>query len=1523
LDGVNGNDANNGSAAAQAVKTFARAKALLVGSMGASNLIVVIGTVTIAAPGESWDLSGYPNAVVQRGLGFTGYLVTVSSGRFLTLSDITIDGDKANVNITVNAMINNASGGRLDINPGTVIRNNNNDGVNNAGSCYMSGGEIFNNRYGINNASGTARSDEFIMTGGKISNNTSYGLYNSYLKYFRMSGGEIKGNGSHGVYDYNNHPSGVIEISGTAKISENGGSGFYPNSSSYYLDSLIISGGEICNNRSYGFSLFANRVSITGGTVSDNGNRGLNLTASTAAGTSSEISGMTINHNTGYGAYFLNFNEFTMSGGAISNNTSYGLYVTGVLTNTSSVFALTGGSITGNAGYGLYLEKYAGMTVENATVSRNGNIGIVVTNPADLPGTFAMPGGEVSFNNSYGLSLNNYLTYTISGNTQINNNLNTALYSNTLQPSYVSGNVLIRGNKSTGNAGGIYVVQGTVHISDNVTLEADTCMYYAGGIYVAAAGNAVISGNVQLRDCRQTGTSATSTYGGTAIYALGSISMTGGSITGCETPASTGSMFYGRGTVYVGGASGNVTLTDVTVRDNKAGYGGAVYVNSGGKITLDTDTVINNTTHYMTANSGTAYTSPGSGAIHLAGGSAGRLSLRDKCYIDGDIFIGSKSDTVYVDEALLSSDIGAFHLLAYHTTSSSTAVTALGTVVVSPNGTTVTDASQFLTRFTLMNQGIGRGLDKGGTDDRHIMIVNQFFIDCTNAVAGNGASPHTPFNSLTQPAFLTALGSAYTTVWVSGPVFTKQATTTLPVINQNSVNLRRYTGFAVTAQRYPAYDSVMVTVEPGHTLIVEGGNSAANTFTVSGEGGSALHDASLFKNNGTLTLRGYTNLFFNPTAGNGAAVYQNGTFNLSGNVSFDVYSTNTVYLTEGNVITVPAPLKMAAPVGITVETTPANTHVSGRILVTGTAANVPPGMENLFYNEIPVNPLPVGRLVNGADADLLFYIADRNVSGVPVYTTLQDAFDAAVSASNDEVRLYGDTREAVTVSKQLRYNSRGFSVSGSFTLDSLSRVQLLDDLLTDTLYIRATTFSNKALLDMNGFSPQITAAAYLDLRLPSDALTGDWYPVNLPFDARLTDIRDAADTLRQVLHLHDFGIAEYSPLRRALHGIGNQPSNPDNDWQYFTQPTMTNGAGYMVTASDIQTLRFKASSLNLFTTATAPLTYSTGPAAAAHHGINYVAQPLSMNAMIGGDIPPGSIVQVSNSLSSDRIGAASYVPMTVNASLVIAPYTNYFYQTANSGTVTYTPSSTAATVRSGSPTAVNTAALDCFDASHLAMTGQISSDVPVYYELRFYADEPSRYDALFVAANEFASKDRYEIGRDVAKMGALGNAPQIWSKDFDVALCANEALMEDGSAFIPLYIHTPAAGKEYMLKLQNKVNGREQLWLCRAGKPIQNLTETPSFTVTGTGDTTEEYSLRILSGVTANKPFDAGAIYVYAEKNAIIINGLQPNDAYQVYDISGRLHATGKAPASRTRIYTAPGAYLVQTNGLTFKVTVK
>ena len=1486
LNGVTGSDAFDGSTSALAVRTFSRARDRLYATNG--NYIIVVGEANLSNAGEisNWDLTQKSDAVVQRGVGYTGYIVHVPSGRSLTLSDIILDGNKANVfNSGVGAIVYGASS-TLTINEGTKIYNNDSYGVEyRYGKVYINGGEISNNNSNGLNLNMSARTDSLVMTGGRIVQNNIGGILNSNSnRYISITGGEISGNTGYGIF--NNTSSSyysLLKIGGTAQINNNTSNGV----EFYYLDSLIMEGGQINNNGGRGIhSYYCRNVLISGSEIKNNNSSGLLLNAMTASpGNSFYLSDSEITGNGSSGLSVGTYETSSISGTTISNNGDFGINCNGGMS-----FSLSESAINNNSTYAISISSFENLSFKRSEIINNNGYGITTTNNnAGVQAVTIVEDMNIESNAGVGISLNGFNSYNLSENIRIVGNRNGGVYSNTSLNSKITGDLLIKGNRAT-NGGGIMVSSGTVQIEGNVTLEADTCISNGGGIYVTATGILNISGEIKIKDC------VSSAGGGGAIYALGRLDMFGGQITGCKSSA--------YGTVFVTGTSSNVNLTGVKINDNTSMQGSAIFVNSGGRITLERDTIINNITTTL------AGIAPTTGDIHIAGGATGRFSLRDGCHINDTIFINTKQDAIFIDEALLTSPTGAFLLRARNdgNSSSNTLVTLPGTVVVSPNGTTVADASQFLSCFTLVNHGIGRGLDKGGTEEKHIIIVNQFFIDGTKPADGDGANPFKAFNRISQ--LTTAiLNSNYTTVWVSGPV-TITGNESLPSITAPHVNIRRYTGFDVAAQSFAAYDSVMFTINEGASLTIPGGNNLTNNFTISGEGGSSLSDASIFKNNGTLTISGNTTLFYNPTNGDGSAVYQNGIFNLSGNVVFDLHSTNTVYLTEEKIINITAPLTSTSTIGVTVETSPVNTHIPGRVIATGTTTNIPAGMENRFVNELAAPRLPIGRRVNGSTADLMFYIADRNVAGIPIYASLQDAFDASVAANNDEVRLYGNTPEHVIADKTLRYNSKGHTVTGSFTLDSTSIVQLLDDLHADTLYIRATTFSKKAQIDRGTFNALITKAAYLDLRLPENSVAGDWYPINLPFKANVSDITDASDMTSSLVLLQDYAIAEFSGQRRASFGIGNTPSNPDNDWQYFSGMEMNQGAAYMVTTNGVQSLRFKASDLNVFGVTTVPMTYYTGGADVAHHGINYISQPMGINSIIAGGITGGGIIQVSESLSSDRIGALSYITKSVSPSLVIAPYTNYFYQTGMSGTVSYSKSNLASTVRSGE--------LNVYSGEATA------SEVPAYYELRLHSDNPERYDALFVAASEYASKEKYEIGRDVVKMGAVGgNAMQLWSSDFDVALCANEVFMDNRQADIPLFINTPVSGNEYRLNLKNVVSWNEQLWLCRNGKLVQNLSQYPEYIIEGVGGLIDEYSLRLMTGTTGNKIVETDEIYVYTENGAIVIFGMHPEDEFMIYDASGRLFVKNRADSNHERINAGTGYYVIHINGKTYKAIVK
>ncbi|MDR1204445.1 MAG: hypothetical protein LBL26_03050, partial [Peptococcaceae bacterium] len=185
LDGVNGNDINDGDSTNHAVKTFAKAKALV----SDTGVIYITGKVMVS-DAQTWSLPGDPDtgfqAMLQRYSGYNGCLVEISypDGK-LTLDDIIIDGN-ANVNATSEMLFisggidNTVVDAVLAMNSGVILQNNKNtSGTGGAvrilgkGARFeMNGGLITGNQA---NQGGAICLDtgHFIMNGGMITDNSA------------------------------------------------------------------------------------------------------------------------------------------------------------------------------------------------------------------------------------------------------------------------------------------------------------------------------------------------------------------------------------------------------------------------------------------------------------------------------------------------------------------------------------------------------------------------------------------------------------------------------------------------------------------------------------------------------------------------------------------------------------------------------------------------------------------------------------------------------------------------------------------------------------------------------------------------------------------------------------------------------------------------------------------------------------------------------------------------------------------------------------------------------------------------------------------------------------------------------------------------------------------------------------------------------------------------------------------------------------------------------------------------------
>ena len=306
LNGERGSDDKTGTDAENAVKTLAKAKELA----GEGGTILITGNVKLENAGEV-SLSG---VTVRRGGDYQGALFTVSGSTELNLSDVTLDGNKTEVDAS-DALVAVSGGAVLNIGAGAKLCNNKHAAVTvSAATVNMTGGEIFGNDANT------------WLVGGGVSVGSG-GVFN-------MSGGTIRDNsaqddgGGVGVA-----ASGSFYMSGSSVIRNNttryGGGGI-----ACYGNAEIL-GGEVKNNYAdYG-----------GGIAIMDGGTGV-------------LSGGSVAENTASGngpGVFLRDGSFTLKDGSITGNsteTGSGAGIFSFEDGGSSIIRVQGGIISGNAAAG-------------------------------------------------------------------------------------------------------------------------------------------------------------------------------------------------------------------------------------------------------------------------------------------------------------------------------------------------------------------------------------------------------------------------------------------------------------------------------------------------------------------------------------------------------------------------------------------------------------------------------------------------------------------------------------------------------------------------------------------------------------------------------------------------------------------------------------------------------------------------------------------------------------------------------------------------------------------------------------------------------------------------------------------------------------------------------------------------------------------------------------------------------------------------------------------------------------------
>lgn len=392
LDNVFGDDANDGATESTAVKTFARAKELL----AENGTIWLVGTYKFSGT-DTWSLAEKGNAMVKRyKVGSTSSMIEImDNSSCLTLENIVLDGGKDRWPGGIahdNAIVFGYNGGKLILNSGAVLQNNDSSymgsGVSgwNGFELVMNGGSAIrgNENHGHEYGGGVLIADgTFIMNGGSISSNASNrgGGVAIVAGNFQMNGGSIDGNrtyanGPQPGYGGGLYISGYEEFSGAPATAVGGNASF------------TMTGGSIQNNHAQ---------SVGGGilTFPQQGNKvTLNISGGQISNNYTEDSGG------GICMYFKD-SALNMTGGEISNNTA-ARYGGGIYQYQTVDATLNGGSVVNNNaawdGGGAYLTNgsrlmlYSGAISGNCTDGSGGGVDI------ERGSLFWMAGGEVKEN---------------------------------------------------------------------------------------------------------------------------------------------------------------------------------------------------------------------------------------------------------------------------------------------------------------------------------------------------------------------------------------------------------------------------------------------------------------------------------------------------------------------------------------------------------------------------------------------------------------------------------------------------------------------------------------------------------------------------------------------------------------------------------------------------------------------------------------------------------------------------------------------------------------------------------------------------------------------------------------------------------------------------------------------------------------------------------------------------------------------------------------------------------------------
>ncbi len=434
----------------------------------------------------------------------------------------------------------------------------------------------------------------------------------------------------------------------------------------------------------------------------------------------------------------------------------------------------------------------------------------------------------------------------------------------------------------------------------------------------------------------------------------------------------------------------------------------------------------------------------------------------------------------------------------------------------------------------------------------------------------------------------------------------------------------------------------------------------------------------------------------------------------------------------------------------------------------------------------------------------------------------------------------------------------------------------------------------------NGGTVQLTASAG-EVSLHKLFLPGGWYYISLPFNVKLSDLKDAQGN---TVPYDSFRVRYYDAQNRASNG---STSGASANWKSYTAAdyatvSLNANQGYivMVNPSFTQGLEvtFPATvdaKLNALYSGNKSIAMNNpkGASLLEDQGWNYLGNPHTANFNMSNTTTgyPATVYYWSTAISNYDFADLEAESLTVRS------FTPVFMQAAGEGQ-SFLFKNTGLTLSAANPGLRSTTSSFSFFKLGLNGTGSYS-------------------DACNISLGDSYTGD-FRIMEDGVKMfSPVEEAAQLWSVSNDgKALCVNK-LSEKGTSIIPLGVSL-GIEDDYTISLKSNPGDFEQVMLIDKETSSSTDLLTDSYTFhSGVFSSTDRFYIsisRVPTGI--DRVSSDGKVLIYAQDGMLKVDNIAAGDNISVYDVSGRMVFSGYSTAeSYSASVSVKGVLLVKVSG--------